>query len=100
MPEQASVTGAAGSAAVMVITFAALLACTSLLSGSCVAGSGSTLALIAAATLAARTGASGASGWAVYGTGTELTVVISVSPGLNGPVMVAVWAAGTGGAAW
>ena len=50
---QASVNGVAGSVAVIVMTPPAPLAWTRLPSGSCVAGSGCTAALIVAAMLAA-----------------------------------------------
>ena len=97
--EQASVNGIAGSTVVIVITLPALVAWTSLLSGSWVAGSGCTAALIVAAILTASAVASVSDGPAVQGTATELIVVTSVSPCWTAPVIVAVWAAGTGGPA-
>jgi len=89
----------AESAEVIVMTPPALVAETSLPSGSWVAGSSWTAALIAAATLAASVAASVSAAVAVYETGTELMVVTRVSPGATAPLTVAVCAAGTGGAA-
>jgi hypothetical protein len=54
---QARVKGTAGSAAVIVMTGPALVACTSLRSGSPVCGSGCTAALMVAAIFAASASA-------------------------------------------